>query len=77
MVHPHGCKILRSQLSNSVKRNIKHKEKLLCKKCMSVWAFTNRLNEHFIFARFGKLKEDNTIATLAAYSKTIHRYLTI
>ena len=71
-----GQKIPFSQLSKAVKRKIKRYEKELSKKCYKVWYFTNRLDERFIFGRFGKIKDnDNTIITLAGYNKLINTFL--
>ena len=73
-----GDRLSMSELSQAVKRKIKRVEKSLEKKCMKVWYFTNRLDERFIFGRFGKLRDNqHTIVTLAAYSKIIYRFLTI
>lgn len=67
-----------SQLSKPVKRHVKRKEKYLNKRCYKVWEFTNRLDEKFLFGRFGLLKDKNhTIVTLAAYSERIHTFLTM
>ena len=75
--HYEGERLPMGSLSRAIKRKIKRKEQSLKKRCMKVWWFTNRLGEKFIFGRFGLLKEDNTIVTLAAYNNLIHVYLTI
>ena len=71
-----GDKLPMNMLSKAVKRKIKRKELYLNKKFYKAWKFTNRLGERFIFGRFGKLKGDNTIVTLAAYNTLINQYLT-
>ena len=73
-----GQRIPQSELNKPVRRHIKRKEKMLGKQCMKVWKFTNRLDEQFLFGRFGLLKDKNhTIVTLAAYSERIHAFLTM
>ena len=72
-----GQRIPFAELSKPIRRHIKRKEKYLDKKCMKVWEFTNQLGEKFLFGRFGKLKDDHTIVTLATYNNKIHTFLTM
>lgn len=74
--YPDGDRLPMSLLSKAVRRKIKRKEIQLNRKFYKAWKFTNRLSESFIFGRFGRLKEDNIIVTLAAYNNLINTYLT-
>ena len=57
--------IKRSSLPTGLKRKIKAKEEYLSKKCFALWSFVNPNKEKILFGRFGKLKEDFIIVTLA------------
>ena len=79
MAYFSGTKLIRSNLSKTIRRNIKDKEKRLGRICRSIWAFTNPKGEHFIFASYttGNFPKDRDriIVTLAAWNKNILRYL--
>lgn len=78
MAHYSGTELTRSQLSPTVKRNIKRKEKYLGRICRTIWAFTNPKGEHFIFASFttGNFPKDKDriTVTLAFWEQRILRY---
>ena len=40
------------ELSNVIKRNIKHKEKYLDRKCRTIWSFTNPEGNTYLFGSF-------------------------
>ncbi len=67
-------KLAKPQLSKSVRRFIKRKEKELNRKCRMIWKFTNQKDETYIFANFCR-NYDKLIVTLAYYDKRIHQFL--
>jgi hypothetical protein len=54
--------IKKSSLPKGLIRKIKFKEEHLSE---TLWSFVNPNKEKILFGRFGKLKGDNTIVTLA------------
>lgn len=54
-----------SALNPAIKRKIQRLETELDKKCYKLWDFTNPMHEKFLFGRFGKVDNDETIATVA------------
>ena len=61
--------VLLPDLNPAIRRMIKEKEKLLGRKFYRAWPFTNPKGETFLFARFGRLRDDHTIVTLAHENK--------
>ena len=79
MYYQSETKLKKSNLSQSILRNIKRKEKDLNRICRSIWAFTNPKGEHFIFASYttGNFPKDKdkVIVTIGYFEKRINRYL--
>lgn len=66
----------RSELSNTLKRQIKEKEAFLGRKCRSIWSFTNPKGERFLFGSFCK-NWDRLIVTIAYWSNHINRFISL
>lgn len=81
MAYFSGTKLTKFNLSKTVRRNIERQEQNLGRICRSIWAFTNPLGEHFIFASFttGNFPKDRdrVIVTLAYWNNSILRYLSV
>jgi len=58
-----------THLNPAIRRRIKEKEKYLGRKCMALSEVENPLGETFLFGRFGKLRDDHTIVTIARKNK--------
>lgn len=54
-----------SELNPAIKRKIKNTEHELEKKFYKAWSFINPKGEKILFGRFGKLRDDPTIVSLA------------
>ena len=60
-----------SELNPAIKKRIKEYEEKYQKQCYKIWTFTNPNQEQFLFGRFGKLKDDNTIITLGHFNPDV------
>lgn len=58
-------KIKFCELNPAIKRRIKNKAVEIGKKFYSVWSYTNQDGDEYLFARFGKIKSDYTVVTIA------------
>lgn len=63
-------KYRKSELPKHIKRLIKEKERDLGRTCRSIWDFTNRNNERFLFATFCK-NYDRLVVTLGYWYRTV------
>lgn len=61
------------ELSLSLKRNIKRKEKKLGRTCRKIWEHTNPEGQRYLYANFCK-DYDKLVVTIAYYEKRIHAF---
>lgn len=73
---PENKVIGKSDLTPSIYRNMKRKALFLSLTCQKLWIHTNKLNETYIFGRFGKKKDKtDVIVTLGYYHMGIHKFI--
>lgn len=66
----------KNELSSTIKRNIKRKEKLLGRTCRMIFEFTNPNGDKYLFAHFCK-NYDKLIVTIGYFNPHIHRFLSV
>lgn len=72
-------KLKRSQLSGPIRRYMKRQETSLNRICRSIWTFTNRLGESYIFASYTTgnfpVDRDRIVVTLGYWDKRITKWV--
>ena len=69
-----GTPVHRFELSETIKRNIKRKEKDLGRKCRSMWLHTNRHGQTFMYATFCR-NWNRMVVTIGYLHPFLNKYL--
>ena len=63
----------KTELSNSIRRNIKRKEQNLGRTCRKIWEHTNPLGEKYLYGNFCR-NYDRIVVTIAFWELRINAF---
>jgi len=72
----HDGEVTKSQLSMSIKRTIERKEDYLERTCRTMWTFTNREGNQYLFGSFCK-NRDRLFVTIAYFNPSIQGWVSV